>query len=203
MIIHATVAFGTPTNVASRGAFFKGAKYVIGGLEFSSQDIEDGVLRGNSPAAASLGTLLGFPALSSGPFSSSDPRRRYAMTPMDPRIHFALVCGAKSCPAIRVFGAGNLEEGLRAAAEAFCEGEVEIDVANRAVSMNKILWWYRFDFGGNQRERLERVRGYLPEGGEGRRRLAALLAEGDPETLLLSFREYDWGVNGSSTPSSS
>jgi len=41
--------------------------------------------------------------------------------PLDPRIHFALVCGAKSCPPIRVYTADALEEGLAAAAAAFCE----------------------------------------------------------------------------------
>ena len=43
------------------------------------------------------------------------------VTPLDPRIHFALVCGAKSCPSIKVYTAEALEEGLEAAAAAFCE----------------------------------------------------------------------------------
>jgi Protein of unknown function, DUF547 len=41
---------------------------------------------------------------------------------MDKRIHFALVCGAKSCPPIRVYTPDELDEGLDAAAAAFCEG---------------------------------------------------------------------------------
>ena len=45
-----------------------------------------------------------------------------AVQPMDKRIHFALVCGAKSCPPIRVYTAEDLDEGLDAAASAFCEG---------------------------------------------------------------------------------
>lgn len=46
--------------------------------------------------------------------------------PVDPRIHFALVCGAKSCPPIKLYSADNLDEGLGGAAEAFCSGEVEV-----------------------------------------------------------------------------
>ncbi len=46
--------------------------------------------------------------------------------PLDPRIHFALVCGAKSCPPIKVYTSGALEEGLEAAASAFCEGELHL-----------------------------------------------------------------------------
>lgn len=43
--------------------------------------------------------------------------------PMDPRIHFALNCGAASCPPIRVYTPDRLEFGLEAAASAFCAGE--------------------------------------------------------------------------------
>ena len=46
--------------------------------------------------------------------------------PLDPRIHFALVCGAKSCPPIKVYTSGALEEGLEAAASAFCEGGLHL-----------------------------------------------------------------------------
>ena len=34
---------------------------------------------------------------------------------VDPRIHFALVCGAKSCPPIKLYTPENLDEGLDAA----------------------------------------------------------------------------------------
>ena len=42
--------------------------------------------------------------------------------PTDPRIHFALVCGAKSCPPIKVYTPDSLEDGLDSATMAFCEG---------------------------------------------------------------------------------
>ena len=41
---------------------------------------------------------------------------------MDKRIHFALNCGAKSCPPIRVFTGEGLEDGLKIAAQSFCQG---------------------------------------------------------------------------------
>ncbi len=43
--------------------------------------------------------------------------------PVDPRIHFALVCGAKSCPPIKVYTPTSLQEGLDSATMAFCEGQ--------------------------------------------------------------------------------
>lgn len=41
---------------------------------------------------------------------------------VDKRIHFALNCGAKSCPPIKLFTPDTLEEGLQSAAAAFCQG---------------------------------------------------------------------------------
>lgn len=61
------------------------------------------------------------------------------MLPCDPRIHFALVCGAKSCPPIKLYAPANLEEGLGGAAEAFCQGDVDVDRAARSVAMSKIF----------------------------------------------------------------
>jgi hypothetical protein len=50
------------------------ARYNIGGCEYTADDLENGILRGNRPAASSLGMLLGVPKLSSGPFGRGDPR---------------------------------------------------------------------------------------------------------------------------------
>ena len=44
------------------------------------------------------------------------------VSPIDPRIHFTLVCGAKSCPPIRIYTPASLEPGLEAASQAFCSG---------------------------------------------------------------------------------
>ena len=43
---------------------------------------------------------------------------------LDPRIHFGLNCGAKSCPPIRVYSPTNLDSQLnRAAASFLCADE--------------------------------------------------------------------------------
>ena len=39
------------------------------------------------------------------PFAKSDPRLKVALHEPEPLIHFALVCGAKSCPPIKTFSA--------------------------------------------------------------------------------------------------
>ena len=53
--------------------------YDIGGHAYSGNDIENGVLRGNRPSAASVGALLGRPEISRGPFGPRDPRRAHVV----------------------------------------------------------------------------------------------------------------------------
>ncbi len=53
LIIHAIVAIGAPSS-SLRSRFFNGAIYEIGGLPYSADDIEHGILRVNAPSPASL-----------------------------------------------------------------------------------------------------------------------------------------------------
>ena len=95
-------------------SFFGDTAYLVSGLRLSLDDIEHGILRGNAARAGEL------------PFpSEEDPRRKWTLA-LDARIHFALVCGAKGCPAIQVYKGTNLERGLNAAAGTFLEGETEV-----------------------------------------------------------------------------
>ena len=61
-------------------------------FRFSLSDLEHGLLRGNKRPPGRLSKLWG----------KDDPRfpLAKALTPMDPRIHFALVCGARGCPPV-------------------------------------------------------------------------------------------------------
>lgn len=58
----------------SRLGWFSSIKYNIGGLDYSADDMEHGILRGNSPTAASLSVLVGHPEWSKGYFKKDDPR---------------------------------------------------------------------------------------------------------------------------------
>ena len=93
LVIHAKVARGHPTNLWQRYKFFNYTSYTIGGYMYSLQDIENGVLRANRKGIGQFRR----------PFGSKDPRRKIALSRPEPRIHFALVCGAKSCPPIKTY----------------------------------------------------------------------------------------------------
>merc|ERR1719409_1237479 len=72
LIVHATIVKGVPDNALKRLKFFDEAKYDIGGLQYSANDIEHGVLRSNRPSPAAIGVLLGKPELSRGPFKNGE-----------------------------------------------------------------------------------------------------------------------------------
>jgi glutaredoxin len=198
LVIHGTCVFGTPKNTLERLDFFSKVSYNIDGHNYTCDDIENGVLRGNRPGAASIGALLGKMSLSRGPFREKDPRRSNVVLPMDPRVHFALVCGARSCPPIRVYTAENIDSELEDAAYSFFESEIDVTVGENGVAssaaVSKIVGeWYKFDFGADDAERLRYASEYMREGAE-RDALRKALDDANA-TVSLTTRAYDWTLN--------
>lgn len=74
-----------PDSVLEVKGFWQNTCYNIGGHVYSLDDIEHGVLRANRPHPSSPEPLM----------KDGDPRLQFIMSNVDPRIHFALVCGAK------------------------------------------------------------------------------------------------------------
>ena len=185
LLIHGVIAYGEKQSLLKiRGAFERIA-YVIGGYRYSLDDIEHGILRGN---------LAHF--LIPGPrFSRRDPRRKHALSTVDPRIHFALVCGASSCPPIGIYEAKNLDQQLDWAARNFINnGGVVLDRAERLAALSRVFQWYSPDFGGRWM-------------GVGKRApvlryIATFLAEAERDYILnhadslrVVFQHYDWALN--------
>ncbi|XP_073234466.1 uncharacterized protein [Porites lutea] len=173
---------GVPKSVLEINNFWRKTSYNIGGYIFSLDDIEHGILRGNRPHPSDAKPL----------FAEDDPRLQFTVSEVDPRIHFALVCGAKSCPAINVFSAKNLDFALQAAAQNFCSQEVCVD--DSKVSLSKIFLWYKADFGSTEKECLRWISQHLPE--EEQKKLNSLLEH--PTSLIkISYNDYNWNLNGS------
>ena len=95
LIVDAVIQFEVKRSVNEAPGFFWRAAYNIGGRRYCSFDIEYGILRANAP----------HPAIPGAYFGAGDARRRYSFAQLDPRIHFALVCAARSCPPIAVYDA--------------------------------------------------------------------------------------------------
>jgi hypothetical protein len=104
----------------------------------------------------------------------------------EPRIHFVLVCAAKSCPPLlrTAMTEANLEQTLEAATRTF------IGAATRRqgdkVITSQLFNWFRQDFEKNAGS----VPAYLAKYTEGQTQ--ELLAT---DKVTIEFSDYDWAVN--------
>ncbi len=76
-------------------------------------------------------------------FGPDDPRYALCMPKVDPRLHFTLVCGAKSCPALTVLRPESLETDLQTATLAFVTdgSNVSVDTKTCVVTLSAIFKW--------------------------------------------------------------
>ncbi|WP_421764765.1 DUF547 domain-containing protein [Ekhidna sp.] len=103
----------------------------------------------------------------------------------DPRIHFALGCGARSCPFLydNAFYPDKLQEQLNFRAEVIIErpNYVYVDKDKETVILNKIFDWYKSQFTGNAGSLIKYVNKFK--------------FYKVPENYQVEFQEYDWTLN--------
>jgi hypothetical protein len=182
LIIDGVIAYGVPHNIRSTrlGAFtfFRRAAYDVGGLRFSCDDIEHGVLRANR----------GHPLLPGPQFSASDPRRSGVIDPMDTRIHFALNCASRSCAEIGVYGENGVDAQLTLATQSALSQEVVLDTAGGELQVPRVFRRFAGDFGGRPGV-IAFLLHYLPND----ERRAWLEMQG--ARARLRYRGVDWSPN--------
>jgi hypothetical protein len=160
-----------------RLGFFRRASYVIGGELYSLDDIEHGILRENRR----------HPAHPLPQFSADDRRAVRVISPMEPRVHFALTCASRSCPAISFYDASKLDKQLQQAAESFLQGGgCDVDSASKKATLSSIFNWYAVDFGGK-----EGVLRFLAQHHPDAEARKTLTQPG----LSLSYAPYNWELN--------
>ncbi|XP_023325564.1 uncharacterized protein LOC111699192 [Eurytemora carolleeae] len=183
LVIHVTVERGVPGSLYQRYKFFSSVSYVIGGFLYSLNDIENGILRSNRQ---SMGTLY------RKPFKSGDPRLKISLAHVDPRIHFALNCGAKSCPPIKTFSGDQVQDQLQVATSSFLESDdaVVVNTDTGIINLSQLFNWYSVDFGDSPRDILT----WITEraSGEKKAQLSELLEKDNYKIVYLT---YDWGNN--------
>ncbi|TVR79030.1 MAG: DUF547 domain-containing protein [Chitinophagaceae bacterium] len=74
--------------------------------------------------------------------------RHLAVEKTDYRLHFALNCGATSCPPIAFYNYEDIDAQLRLATESFLETDTKIHEEEKVVYVSKLFLWFRADFGG-------------------------------------------------------
>jgi hypothetical protein len=147
-------------------ALFRFCEYRVGDFDYSLDVIEHGVLRLNARPPYSPRRLL----------RAADPRRDASPPRLDPRVHFALNCGARSCPLVRPYQAERLDEQLKSATRAYLAQEARVERQSGQVVLPGLCKLYARDFGG--RAGLVRfAEEWLGESLEG---------------LRLRFASFDW-----------
>ncbi|MFQ3660862.1 MAG: DUF547 domain-containing protein [Chloroflexaceae bacterium] len=181
LILDGVVAYGVRRSV--RGGlgglgFFRRAAYIVGGYRLCADDIEHGILRANA----------GNPFLPGPQFADDDARLAWTISPLEPRVHFALNCASRSCPPIAVYDGARIEAQLDLAARSFVGADTDLDPRTGTLLVSSIFKWYQADFGGLEGV-LRFIRAHLSPDDE-RRRWIEAQAE-----VALAFKPYDWSLN--------
>ena len=143
--------------------------------------MEHGVLRANK----------GHPASGEPEFPASDPRLSVSLSVVDPRIHFALNCGARSCPPIRVYTEERIEAQLDLAATSFLSQEVTVEkkeTGSFEVNVSKLFLWYGSDFGDSPSDLLTWI---IRRRETNQLELEEIVKSG----FEIIYRDYDWTSN--------
>jgi hypothetical protein len=179
-VIHGVIELGLERSVKESPRFFDRVTYEIGGFLFSLNEMEHGILRSNRRPPYRL----------LRPFRKGDPRLEFSVIPMDPRIHFALVCGARSCPPIGFYEAEQIDFQLQLAAMSFTNSpQVKILPQEGTVLLSQIFKWYRADFGGGHGAILDTLLNLLDEGEK-----KNFLKE-SRDRIRIRYQPYDWNLN--------
>ncbi len=159
-----------PGQYKSRHAFFTKKQIVIAGNELSLDDLEHGILR-HSRTKWSLGYV--------GKIFPGSFEKKMRVKKIDYRIHFALNCGAKSCPAIAYYKPGMLDEQLDLATRTYLQQEAVYDEQRNVLKLPALMSWFRADLGGKNK-----ILGLCAK-------LQIIPLNAHPH---ISYKKYDWNL---------
>lgn len=155
------------TRYDNRDKFFQTRWIKVAGVDVSLDEMEHGILR-RSEIKYGLGYVK-------NPFVS-DFIKRHQVELKDSRIHFALNCGAGSCPPISFYSAENINEQLDLSAMGFLKATTRME--GNTVYVTRLFQWFKGDFGSD-----DCVIKYL-------KRYSALAPGQSPKKIV--YLEYDW-----------
>ncbi|HQX97429.1 MAG TPA: DUF547 domain-containing protein [Chitinophagaceae bacterium] len=163
-----TALKNNPDQYSNRGKFFGNEFIEIAGKKFSLDGIEHGILR-RSKIKWSLGYF--------NKLFPNKIEKRLRVDKLDYRLHFALNCGAKSCPPIAFYKSETIDQQLDLATKAYLTGEAEYDAATNIVKLPTLMSWFRRDFGG-KKKMIELLK-----------QLSIIPVDKNPK---VKFKSYDW-----------
>lgn len=110
----------------------------------------------------------------------------------EPRIHFAIVCAAVSCPPLRseAYVPDRLDEQFDEQGRIFLADSRhnQFDFKERRASLSPIFSWFKEDFGGDDESLIRFVARFLGQD-------VARQLESHTEPWRVSHTDYDWSLN--------
>lgn len=160
-----------PEQYKTRERFFSKKRIKVSGLLLSFDDIEHIILRANEYKFG-LGHIK-------NPFSSSSIKD-LAVESKDPRLHFALNCGAASCPPIAIFTAQNFNTQIENVSKRFLETQTTLNQHEKEITVTPLFRWFAGDFC-HRAGTLEILKHYgiIPL----------------DHSLALKYSDYDWNLS--------
>ncbi len=178
-MIHGIASENVSQSVQEAPGLFSRLKYRIGDQYFSADDMEHGVLRGNARPWFHI----------TNQWRPGDPRKAWSLKPVDPRVHFALVCGSRSCAPINYYDAASIYEQLEIASRRFVNSsEVIVLPEEGKIMLSEIFKWYASDFG-DKRGVLDFLYDYLADD------KARKSIRDKAEKIRFEYIYYDWNLN--------
>ncbi len=179
IVIHGIAELGITDSVKEIPDFFQRVCYDIGGRIFTPDDMEHGILRANRRP----------PFRVKPRFTSGDGRRHLSLDEVDPRVHFALVCGSRSCAPIKHYEAASIDRQLDEASRNFLNSsEVLVVPEKNKVYLSQIFKWYKRDFGG-KRGIFQFLLRYLDQN------TRTEFLKKNLDRIEVEYLFYDWNLN--------
>lgn len=155
-----------PEKFEDRSAFYGEKQITIANKTLSLDEIEHGIIRG-SKLKLSLGLVK-------DPFAGNY-EKKFRVEETDGRVHFALNCGAISCPYVAIYDYTKFNEQINKSCRIYLQKDTK--VKDNVVYISSLFNWFRGDFGGS-----EGIVEFL-------KKYDAIPQELDPK---LEYNDYDW-----------
>jgi hypothetical protein len=160
-----------PKLFENRSDFFKADQINIGGKMLSLDFIEHGLLR-RSKNKYSLGYL--------GKFNVSKFEKSNRVNKVDWRIHYALNCGAKSCPPVVPYDAEKLNIQFDQSTQKYLDKHTKWIDGRKKLEIPVLFRWFLNDFGG--KKGIEKI-------------LKKYNIIKESEKPNLTYGDYDWTLD--------
>ncbi|WP_299059083.1 DUF547 domain-containing protein [uncultured Polaribacter sp.] len=158
-----------PKLYEDKGTYFGAKRIKIAGELLSFDDIEHGILR-KSRIKLSLGYLR--------KWFRPKWERKLRVKNIDWRIHFALNCGAKSCPPVAIYNSESLNKEFDFMTTAYLKEQTSYYTETKTANITPLMSWFRADFGGKS----------------GAKKILFKYGITSEKPKCINFNNYDWTI---------